>query len=185
MLINKLLIGLLTIFAVTSYALVPIETTTDPNALSAAAVAAKQASTYMQQINQAQSVAQQIKGLQGLQQLQSAGTGLCNLCNQTDQQQLTNYLNAINGDLCSQFSNAMSNMSASKTGFDNIQSIIGALSDVNPQAASLSLAQSSATTYSTLAQMQMMQAQAVQKQMAEEKIAKSHFQQSAVTNPGL
>lgn len=170
---NKLLIILLAGISLSSYAIVPITTSLDPNALSAAASVAANAGTYLNQIQQAQSVASQIQALHGLQQLQTAGSGLCNLCNQTDKAQLQAYLNNVNGDLCTQFSNAMSNMGSAQQSFTNLQSVIGALSGVNPQAAALNLAQSSATTLTsvnnTLAQMQALQAQAIQKQLAQEK----------------
>lgn len=113
---KKLLMVSLCGFTFSTFAMVPITTSTDPNALEAAAVAVQQASTYMQQIQNAKSVLDQVKGLQGLQQLQSAGTGLCNLCNQTDQQQLQNYVNSVNEDLCSQFSNATSNTQTARNG---------------------------------------------------------------------
>ncbi len=170
---KQLLSGLLVALPLTSYAIVPITTSLDPNALSAAATAAANAGTYLSQIQQAQTVATQIQGLQGLQQLQTAGSGLCNLCNTSDKSQLQAYLNNVNGDLCSQFSNAMSNLNSAKQSFTSLQGIINALSGVNPQAASLSLIQSSATTLTsvsnTLAQMQAMEAQTVQKQLAQEK----------------
>ena len=79
----------------------------------------------------------------------------------------------------------MSNMDASAKGFKNLSSIISSLSGTNPQAASLSLAQSSANTLqnvnSTLAQMQMMQAQTMQKQLAQEKLQKQTAQTMAAS----
>lgn len=183
--INKLLTILMFSTSITCYAFVPISTMSDPAALAAAAQAASQASTYMQQIQQATSVVDQIKGLKGLQQLKAGGEGLCQLCNKTDQKQLEKYVNSIDEDLCSQFSNAMSNMDASAKGFKNLSSIISSLSGTNPQAASLSLAQSSANTLqnvnSTLAQMQMMQAQTMQKQLAQEKLQKQTAQTMAAS----
>lgn len=175
---KKLLLILSTI-SISSFAMVPITTSLDPSALEAAALAASQASTYMQQISQAKTVVDQVQGLRGLQQLQSAGTGLCNLCNKSDQAQLTEYVNNINGDLCTQFSNSMQNLGAAKQGLENISGIISALSGANPQAASLSLAQSSATTLqslnTTMAQMSAMQAQSMQKQLATEKITTTQY----------
>lgn len=170
---KKLLI--LSLMCSSTFALVPITTSTDPNALAAAAQAVSQAGTYLQQVKQASNIVTQAQGLNGLKQLQSSGgSGLCNLCNQSDQQQLQNYVNSINEDLCSQFSNAMSNLGSAQQGFNSISGIMNALNSTNPQAASLSLATSSASTLTsvnnTLAQMQMMQAQAMQKQLAQEKI---------------
>ena len=101
------LIFILSTISISSFAMVPITTSMDPAALSAAALAASQASTYMQQISQAKTVVEQVQGLKGLQQLQAAGSGLCNLCNKSDQEQLTQYVDNINGDLCTQFSNSM------------------------------------------------------------------------------
>jgi len=183
--IMKKLLLILSTISISSFAMVPITTSLDPNALSAAALAASQASTYMQQISQAKTVVDQIQGLRGLQQLQSAGEGLCNLCNQTDQAQLTEYVNNINGDLCTQFSNSMQNLGAAQRGLQNISGIISSLSGANPQAAALSLAQSSATTLqnlnTTMAQMQAMQAQSMQKNLAEEKQA-NMFTQTLSSN---
>ena len=176
----KKLLFILSTISLSSFAMVPITTSLDPSALEAAALAASQASTYMQQISQAKTVLDQVQGLKGLQQLQSAGSGLCNLCNKSDQEQLTEYVNNINGDLCTQFSNSMQNLGAAQQGLQNISGIIGALSGANPQAASLSLAQSSATTLqslnTTMAQMSAMQAQSMQKNLAEEKQAKMFTQ---------
>lgn len=185
---KKLLLIVLTITSISSYAMVPITTSLDPNALSAAATVSANAGTYLNQIQQAQSVATQIQGLHGLQQLQTAGSGLCNLCNPTDQAQLQSYLNNINGDLCTQFSNAMSNLGSAQQSFTSLQGIIGALSATNPQAASLNLAQSSATTLTsvsnTLAQMQAMQAQNTQKQLAQEKYDTGEATQMSQMNLG-
>lgn len=170
---KKFLLLILTFYSMYSFALVPITTAMDPIGMSAAATAASNAGSYLNQIQQAKTIATQIQGLQGLQQLQAAGPGLCNLCKPTDQAQLQSYMNNVNGDLCTQFSNAMSNMGSAQQSFTSLQGVIGALSGTNPQAASLSLAQSSATTLTsvnnTLAQMQAMQAQSVQKQLAQEK----------------
>lgn len=181
--IMKKLLLILSTISISSFAMVPITTSLDPNAISAAALAASQASTYMQQISQAKTVVDQIQGLRGLQQLQSAGEGLCNLCNQTDQAQLTEYVNNINGDLCTQFSNSMQNLGAAQRGLQNISGIISSLSGANPQAAALSLAQSSATTLqslnTTMAQMQAMQAQSMQKQLAQEKLQQTQTNEFA------
>lgn len=170
---KKFLLFILAFYSLSSYALVPITTVMDPNSMSAAATAAANAGTYLTEIQQAQNVATQVQALQGLQKLQAAGSGLCNLCNPTDQAQLQSYLNSINGDLCTQFSNAMNNAGNAQQSFSNLQGIIGALSGSNPQAASLSLAQSSATTLTsvnnTMAQIQAMQAQSMQKKLAQEK----------------
>ncbi len=188
--IMKKLLVILSTISLSSFAMVPITTSLDPSALEAAALAASQASTYMQQISQAKTVLDQVQGLKGLQQLQSAGSGLCNLCNKSDQEQLTEYVNNINGDLCTQFSNSMQNLGAAQKGLQNISGIIGALSGANPQAASLSLAQSSATTLqslnTTMAQMQAMQAQIQQKQLAQEKQNQTYLKDFGTTfAPGL
>lgn len=170
---HKLVLSILLMVSISSYAMVPITTALDPNSLSAAATAASNAGTYLNQIQQAKTIVNQVQALQGLQQLQAAGSGLCNLCTPSDQAQLQSYLNNINGDLCTQFSNAMSNMGSAQQSFTSLQGIIGALSSTNPQAASISLAQSSATTLTSvnnsLAQIQAMQAQTAQKQLAQEK----------------
>lgn len=185
---KKLLLAILGIFSASSFALVPITTALDPNGMSAAATAAANAGTYLSQIQQAKTIATQVQALQGLQQLQAAGNGLCNLCNPSDQAQLQSYLNSINGDLCTQFSNAMNNAGTAQQSFSNLQGIIGALSGTNPQAASLSLAQSSATTLTsvnnTLAQMQMMQAQKAQKELAQEKYDTGEAKQMSQMNLG-
>lgn len=185
---NNFLFVILINLSAASHALVPITTSMDPNALSAAATAAANAGTYLTQIQQAQTVATQVQALQGLQKLQTAGNGLCNLCNPTDQAQLQSYLNSINGDLCTQFSNAMNNASNAGQSFSNLQGVIGALSSTNPQAASIGLAQSSATTLTsvnnTMAQIQAMQAQSMQKKLAQEKYDTQEATQMSQMNLG-
>lgn len=185
---NKLVLPVLLMISISSYAMVPITTALDPNGLSAAATATANAGTYLNQIQQAQTIATQVQALHGLQQLQAAGSGLCNLCSPSDQAQLQLYLNNINGDLCTQFSNAMSNMGSAQQSFTNLQGVIGALSSTNPQAASISLAQSSATTLTSvnnsLAQIQAMQAQTAQKQLAQEKYDTQEATQMSRMNLG-
>lgn len=154
------------------FAVVPIENVND---VSTMATVTTQMGTYLQQLNSAQNTYQQVQALKGLQQIQASGQGLCDLCSPRDAQTLTTYVNQINSDLCSQFSNIMSNLINSQSNFKNLQDIIG-LMKVNPQAASIGLQQTSTSLLSnmqsTLTQMNALQAQQLQKDLAKEKMNK-------------
>lgn len=127
--------------------------------------------TTMQKMQSGMNSVEQLKNLQGLQKLQ-AGDSLCRLCDVSDYQQLQDYRQSINTDLCSQFSNAYKNLTGVTNAAKSLQDIANLLT-TDPKAAALSLQQASIsaaqTTNSTLAQMQMMQAQQIQKQQADEK----------------
>ena len=115
----------------------------------------------------------QVQNLQGLQKLQ-AGTTLCKLCDLSTSSSLKSYQQSINDDLCSQISLSYTNITGIKTAINTIDQIM-TLFATNPMAAANALRQASTAiqtvTGNTLAQMQMMQAQAVQKTLAEEKIS--------------
>jgi hypothetical protein len=119
----------------------------------------------------AKSAVSQLQSLKGLQKLQ-AGETLCNLCSATDNKKLADYSASINDDLCSQFGYAYKNLTGITKTFSNLQDIVG-MFNKDPRTAALALQQASITaaqtTNSTLAQMQVMQAQMVQKQLADEK----------------
>lgn len=144
-------------------------------------------SSTMSKIQQTMSAVDQLKNLQGLQKLQAGGQ-LCQLCNASDSAQLQDYRNSINTDLCSQFSNAYQNLTGVTNAANSLSDIMRLLS-TDPKAAVLSLQQASVsaaqTTNSTLAQIQLMQAQQIQKQLADEKVAINHLTQSSNMNPGL
>jgi len=128
-------------------------------------------------INTLMNAAEQVKNLQGLQKLQ-AGTTICELCTKSDQVQLQSYLNSINTDLCSQFSLAYTNITGIKSAVSTLNEIMSLLA-TNPQAALMALQQAQiASTQSinnTLAQMQMMQAQSIQKELGKEKLSKQTY----------
>ncbi len=154
------------------FAVVPIENVND---ISTMVTVTSKIGTYLQQLNSAQSAYQQVQALEGLQQIQASGKGLCDLCSPRDAQTLTTYVNQINSDLCSQFSNFMFNLTSSQSNFKNLQDIIG-LIKVNPQAASIGLQQTSTLLLSnmqtTFTQMHALQLQHLQKDLAKEKMNK-------------
>lgn len=181
---KKLLSIILTITTMATYAVVP---TTDiyvvgQDTATAGAYAA-QIPTYLSQMNSAMNAAQQVQGLKGLAAIQGAGSQLCNLCNASDLLTMQNYVNQVNGDLCSQFSNALSNITGSQNAITSLQGVMAAFS-TNPKAAGLALQQASVATQTaqanTTAQIQMLLAQAQQKSLADEKIAKT--QQTKMQN---
>lgn len=141
----------------------------------------------MGKIQQTYQVAEQMKNLQGLQKLQGAGA-LCQLCTATDQAQLNSYRNSINDDLCSQFSLAYQNLTGVTNAANSLSDIMRLLS-TDPKAAMLSLQQASVasqqTTNSTLAQMQLLQTQMVQKQLADEKQSQQIMNSMTKVDPGL
>ena len=134
---------------------------------------AGQITTYLGQIGSTMNAAQQVSNLKGLQAVQGAGTQLCALCNKTDLAQLNGYANDINGDLCSQFSSALSNITGAKQSITTLQGIMATMA-TNPKAAALALQQAaiatSTATQNTMAQMNMLQAQAQQRELAKEKL---------------
>lgn len=144
-------------------------------------------SSTMSKIQQTMSAVDQLKNLQGLQKLQAGGQ-LCQLCNASDSAQLQDYRNSINTDLCSQFSNAYQNLTGVTNAANSLSDIMRLLS-TDPKAATLSLQQASVsaaqTTNSTLAQIQLMQAQQIQKQLAEEKQGQQAMNAMLTVNPGL
>lgn len=144
-------------------------------------------SSTMGKIQQTMSAVDQLKNLQGLQKLQAGGQ-LCELCNATDLAQLQSYRNSINTDLCSQFSNAYQNLTGVTNAANSLSDIMRLLS-TDPKAAALSLQQASVsaaqTTNSTLAQIQLMQAQQMQKQLADEKQGQNIRSSMLQVNPGL
>lgn len=176
---KSLIILLISLFNF-SYAVVP---TTDigPAGIRASAETANDAATMgqyvasvsstMSKIQQTMSAVDQLKNLQGLQKLQAGGQ-ICELCSSSDSAQLNSYRQSINTDLCSQFSTAYKNLTGVTNAANSLSDIMRLLS-TDPKAAALSLQQASVsaaqTTNSTLAQIQLMQAQQMQKQLADEK----------------
>ena len=170
---KKLLV--LAIFAVSNvFAIVP---TTDiyqqATDSSTTGEYAAQVSGYLTQIGNTMNAAQQVQNLRGLSAVQGAGSQLCALCNKSDLASLNQYANDINGDLCSQFSNALSNITGAKQSISSLQGIMATFA-TNPKAALLALQQAAISTQTatqnTMAQMQMLQAQAQQRELAKEKL---------------
>lgn len=141
----------------------------------------------MGKIQKTMSAADQLKNLQGLQKL-NAGGQICELCNASDYKALQDYRQSINTDLCGQFSNAFKNLTGVTNAANSLQDIMSLLTS-DPKAAALSLQQASVssaqTMNSTLAQMQLLQAQAQQKQLADEKAGQQVTSQMIRINPGL
>lgn len=139
--------------------------------------------TYLSQMNSAMNAANQVRGLQGLSQVQGAGQALCTLCTANDLNSMQNYVNQVNTDLCSQFSVALSNITGTQQAITDLQQIMKVFA-TNPREAALALQQASVATQTatqnTLAQLQMLQTQAQQKNLADEKIA--HTQQTSMQN---
>jgi len=171
---KKLLLSLGAIASINAFAIVP---TTDVSVVAqdtttqSAYIA--QIPGYISQMNSAANAAQQVAGLKGLSQVQGAGGAICNLCNANDQASMQAYLNNINTDLCSQFSNALTNITGAQQSITSLQGIMATFA-TNPKAAALALQQAMVATQSvtnnTMAQMQMLQAQTIQKQLATEKM---------------
>lgn len=144
-------------------------------------------SSTMNKIQQTYQVTEQMKNLQGLQKLQGGGA-LCELCNASDAAKLNDYRNSINTDLCSQFSLAYQNLTGVTKAANSLQDVMRLLS-TDPKAAMLSLQQASVasqqTANSTLAQMQLLQTQQVQKQLADEKQGQQLMGAMTRVNTGL
>ena len=151
--------------------------------VSTAGAYAGQIPAYLTRMNSAMNAAQQVSQLKGLIALQSGGTQLCELCNATDLAAVLNYQSQVNSDLCSQFSQAMANITGSQNAIASLQEVMAAFA-ANPKAAGLALQQASVATLSatqnTLAQIQVLQAQAQQKILADEKVAQT--QQGSMQN---
>ncbi|MBP9742096.1 MAG: hypothetical protein KBD37_01925 [Burkholderiales bacterium] len=132
-----------------------------------------QVSAYLVGIGKAVTTFEQIQQLHGLQQVEAAGSAICELCSLTEEQQLQTYINNINGDLCSQFSWAMSNITGLVQNVTTISEIIQ-LFQTNPKAATIAMQQAAIqtqiSTQNTIAQIQMLMVQQAQKQLAEQKV---------------
>ena len=183
------LISILLFLTVKVFAVVPVDTSLDTANTAAMANYAQSVTSTMSKIGQTMQVTQQMQNLQGLQKLQGASS-LCRLCQASTQAQLNAYSNSINDDLCSQFSSAYQNLTGVQNAAKSLSDIM-TLITVNPKAAMMSLQQASisaqATTNSTLAQMQLMQAQMVQKNLADDKVKNNNAQTIAnsLEHPGL
>jgi hypothetical protein len=161
-------------FNASSFAVVP---TTDVYAMGQDTTTttqyAGQITTYLGQIGSTMNAAQQVSSLKGLAAVQGAGSQLCALCNKSDLASLSQYSTDINSDLCSQFSNALSNITGAKQSITTLQGIMSTFA-TNPKAAVLALQQAAiatqTATQNTMAQMQMLQAQAQQRELAKEKM---------------
>lgn len=143
---------------------------------------------YLSKMNTTMNAAQQVQSLHGLAAVQGAGSQICNMCNASDLASMQNYVKEINGDLCSQFSAALSNITGSQQAITSLQGVMSAFAS-NPKAAGLALQQASVATQSatqnTMAQMQMLSAQAQQKKLAQEKYTNTMVSNSAGMKTGL
>jgi hypothetical protein len=172
----KLLLLYVGIISLTSFSLVP---TIDQNILaqdtSTMLGYASQMGSYLDKLGQVMTAAEQIQTLKSLNQLEVTGNAICELCTNSDQQQLTNYIDQVNTDLCSQFSFALKNIAGINKSVQSIEEVIN-LFQSNPKAAGIALQKAAmtiqTTTQNTLAQMQMLMAQQAQKSLAEEKLEK-------------
>ncbi len=145
---------------------------------------------YIGKLNNALTIADQIKNLKSIQQLSNISNNICQLCNEAEQQQLTDYVNQINDDLCSQFTYALQNISNIDSSINNIQDIINSF-NTNPKAAALALQQSAislqAQSQNTLSQMHLLLVTQQQKQLAEQKLEKQTNEDfyNGIQNSGL
>lgn len=173
---KKLTICLLALFMTNTFAVVTTQDITTAKQYDAdqITIANYIKGTYdtLSKVNQTMSAVDNLKKLQGLQKLDSMSE-LCKLCDASDIQQLQSYASSVDSDLCSQFSGAYKNLTGVTNAAKSLKDIMGLLKS-NPQAAMMSLQQASIaaaqTTNSTLAQMQVLQAQAIQRELAKEKM---------------
>ncbi len=173
----KALLGISLLVSIQAFAVVPTtdmyqvgqDTTTTSGYVA-------QIPSYLNQMNSAMNAADQVSALKGLQQVSGAGQALCQLCDAKQLSTMQDYVQQVNGDLCSQFSYALSNITGSKQAITSLQGVMAAFAS-NPKAAALALQQASVATQSatqnTMAQIQMLEAQKAQKQLAEDKYAKA------------
>lgn len=137
---------------------------------------AAQVPAYLSQMSSTMNAANQVQNLHGLAQVQGAGQAVCSLCNANDLASMRNYVNQVNGDLCSQFSLALTNITGTQQAITNLQQIMTTFA-TNPKEAALALQQASVATQTatqnTLAELQMLHTQAQQKNLADEKIAQT------------
>jgi hypothetical protein len=173
--ISLILLSVISITLNTAFAVVPVINPTDiAKDTTTMTQYVTQVGQTVEKIGASYNVTEQVKNLQGLQKLQ-AGAALCQLCTQSDQRALAQYANNINDDLCSQISTAYQTITGVANAAKSLQDVIKLVA-TNPQAAGLALQQAAisaqTSTNNTLAQMQLMQAQSVQKQLAQEKLNK-------------
>ncbi|MCC2644934.1 MAG: hypothetical protein K0R94_712 [Burkholderiales bacterium] len=158
-------------------AIVPVDTSLDTANTFAMANYATSVTTTFNNITKTMEVTQQLQNLKGLQNL--ATSALCSTCIRQTQAQLQAYANSINDDLCKQFSTAYKNLTGVQSAASSLLDIMN-LMTINPKAAMMSLQQATisaqATTNSILVQMQLMQTQAIQREMAIEKVKNDNAQ---------
>lgn len=167
---------LLYIVALNVFAAVP--TTQAPDPLFQAKLAGTgQIMGYLKWIAQAGMTAKQVSGLQGLQQLKDGGAAICKLCGPEDMDDLQIWIDKMNGDLCSSFTNIMQSLTGIDKRYSDLQAVQAAL-QTNPVEAGLALQQASLAsqtrTEETMRQMQMMQLQQVQKEALVQKWSKQY-----------
>lgn len=173
---------------VTTYdtATVARQTSDKAEAVATMANYSTQLTSTFNKMSDAKDAVAQLKNLKGLQKLQGA-ENLCNLCSATDAKKLSDYSSSINDDLCAQFGFAYKNLTGITKTFNSLQDIAKMLT-TDPRSAALALQQASVsaaqTTNSTLAQMQVMQAQMIQKQLADEKTMQNNAKAMANTLKG-
>lgn len=179
---KKILFMICFFISVNSFAVIP---TTDiyqqASDDTTTAAYAGQITTYLTQIGSTLNAAQQVSSLKGLSSIQGAGNQLCALCNQTDLGTLNQYATDINSDLCSQFSNSLTNITGAAQSITTLQGIMATFA-TNPKAAALALQQAAVATHTatqnTMAQIQMLEAQAQQRELAQEKLQQQNSQEA-------
>ena len=171
---NKFILVLTGLITSSAFAVVP---TTDMYQMgqdtSTTASYVAQIPTYLSKMNSTMNAANQVQNLHGLAQIQGGGQAICELCNASDLATMQSYVNSINTDLCGQFSAALSNITGTQQSISSLQGVMAAFTS-NPKAAALALQQASVATQSatqnTMAQMQMLEAQTQQRQLAQQKL---------------
>lgn len=132
-----------------------------------------QIATYLEQLSSTMNAAEQVQNLKGLAEIQGAGAQICSLCDKSDLITLNKYSSDINTDLCSQFAKSLTNITGTKESISRLQDIMTKFA-TNPKAAGLALQQAAiatqTATQNTMAQMQLLQAQAQQRELAKEKL---------------
>lgn len=175
---KKLFIIIISIvFSLKSYSVVEIDSTMDfySQGKAALAIAAviKQAEGMLDQVKHTTDLVTQIQDLKSLRELKNDAGILCPNCTGADVDKVQSYVDSINNDLFGQISNIQAKMGAVGDIVNVINNLItnGVAAAVNPAATSAIVEQASVATLSniqnTLLQIQTVQAQTVQLQLAE------------------
>lgn len=132
-----------------------------------------QIGSYLQRIANNMNADVQAQSLAALANMSTMSGALCTLCTPSDLAQLNQYLNQVDSDLITQFSNQISTLTGTKQSITSLQDVASTLTD-NHKVAALALQQAAIATLSlmqnTLAQMVLIQAQAEQRVIVKEKL---------------